>query len=141
MAKTVTPEEAQALLEQGYVYVDVRSEPEFESGHPAGALNVPISFMGPGGLEPNPDFVAVMGKAFAKDEKLVVGCKTGGRSRKAVAMLSSAGFTTLADMIAGFAGSRDAFGRPAPGWSQKGLPVETGAPEGRSYADVKKRGG
>ena len=52
MSKTVTPEEAKALLDQGYVYVDVRSEQEFESGHPAGALNVPISFMGPGGLEP-----------------------------------------------------------------------------------------
>jgi rhodanese-related sulfurtransferase len=141
MPKTVTPEEAQALLAQGYVYVDVRSEQEFESGHPAGAVNVPISFMGPGGLETNAAFISVMEKAFAKDDKLVVGCKTGGRSRKAVAMLTSAGFSTVTDMIAGFAGSRDAFGRPAPGWSQKGLPVETGAPAGRSYEDVKKRGG
>ena len=139
MPKTVTPEEAQNLLGEGYVYVDVRSEPEFEAGHPAGAMNVPISHMGAAGFESNPDFLAVVEKAFAKDEKLVIGCKTGARSRRAAAMLVSAGFTTVADMIAGFAGSRDAFGRPTPGWSQKGLPIETGSPEGRSYADVKQR--
>ncbi|HEY3253455.1 MAG TPA: rhodanese-like domain-containing protein, partial [Polyangiaceae bacterium] len=40
--KPVTPEEAAELLSQGHVYVDVRSEPEFEAGHPAGALNVPL---------------------------------------------------------------------------------------------------
>ena len=34
---------------------DLRSEPEFEKGHPAGALNVPISHRGPAGLVPNPD--------------------------------------------------------------------------------------
>jgi len=139
MPKTVTPEEAQNLLAEGYVYVDVRSEPEFEGGHPAGAVNVPISHMGVAGFEPNPDFIAVIEKAFAKDQKLIIGCKTGARSRRAAAMLISAGFKTVTDMIAGFGGSRDAFGRPTPGWSQKGLPTETGSPEGRSYADVKDR--
>jgi len=139
MAKAVTPEEAQALIAEGHTYVDVRSEPEFEAGHPAGALNVPLSNMGPGGLEPNADFTSVMERAFPKDAKLVIGCKTGGRSRRAVAMLEAAGYTALTDMVAGFAGARDAFGRPNPGWSQKGLPVETGTPPGTSYADVKKR--
>ncbi len=139
MHKTVTPEEVQALLADGYVYVDVRSEQEFEAGHPAGAVNVPISHMGPAGFETNPEFMAVLEKAFAKEEKLIVGCKTGARSRRAAAMLMSAGFTTVGDMIAGFGGSRDAFGRPSPGWLQKGLPVETGSPEGRSYADLKER--
>jgi rhodanese-related sulfurtransferase len=95
--------------------------------------------MGPAGFEPNPEFMAVLERAFAKDEKLIVGCKTGARSRRAAAMLVSAGFTTVGDMIAGFGGSRDAFGRPSPGWVQKGLPVETGAPEGRSYPDLKER--
>ncbi len=139
MAKAVTPEEAQALIAEGQTYVDVRSEPEFEAGHPAGAVNVPLSNMGPGGLEPNADFMAVMERAFPKDAKLVIGCKTGGRSRRAAAMLEAAGFISIVDMVAGFAGSRDAFGRPSPGWTQKGLPVETGAPPGKSYADVKKR--
>jgi rhodanese-related sulfurtransferase len=139
MSKTVTPEEAQTLQGEGYVYVDVRSEQEFEGGHPKGAVNVPISHMGPAGFEPNAEFMAVMEKALAKDDKLVIGCKSGARSRRAAAMLSSAGFTAVADMIAGFGGSRDAFGRPAPGWQQKGLPVESGAPEGQSYASIKAR--
>lgn len=139
MAKAVTPEEAQALIAEGQTYVDVRSEPEFEAGHPAGAVNVPVSNMGPGGLEPNADFMNVMERAFPKDAKLVIGCKTGGRSRRAAAMLEAAGYGSLSDMVAGFAGARDAFGRPNPGWQQKGLPVETGSPAGRSYADLKKR--
>ena len=46
----------------GYTYVDVRSVPEYENGHPASAHNVPLlhresqtSLM-----TPNPDFLAVM---------------------------------------------------------------------------------
>jgi rhodanese-related sulfurtransferase len=138
-ARTVTPEEAQALLTQGYVYVDVRSEPEFEAGHVPGALNVPLNHLGPAGMTPNPDFMAVMQQAFGKDEKLVVGCKAGGRSRKAAELLQGAGFSDLADMSAGWDGARDAFGRVTPGWSKQGLPVEPGAPQGQRYADVKQR--
>ena len=37
--RQVSPEEAQALLSEGYRYVDVRSEREFAEGHPAGAFN------------------------------------------------------------------------------------------------------
>jgi len=121
------------------VYVDVRSEPEFEAGHVPGAFNVPLLHRGPAGLIPNPDFLTVMQQAFAKDEKLVVGCKAGGRSSKAVAQLQQAGFGELVDMSAGWDGSRDAFGRVTPGWSPKGLPVEPGAPAGQAYADVKQR--
>lgn len=137
--KQVTPQEAAALLEQGYVYVDVRSEPEFEQGHPPGAFNVPVSHAGPAGMEPNPEFVQVMERAFGKNAKLVLGCKAGPRSKRAVAMLQQHGFTDLAEMSAGWSGSRDAFGRPVPGWSGAGLPVESGAPAGQRYEDVKQR--
>jgi rhodanese-related sulfurtransferase len=136
--KTVTPEEAAALLAEGYVYVDVRSEPEFEAGHVPGALNVPLNHQGPAGMTPNPEFLTVMRQAFGTDEPLVVGCKMGGRSKKAVEQLAQAGFKNLADMSAGWAGSRDAFGRTVPGWSARG-PVEEGKPLGQSYADVKQR--
>lgn len=137
--RSVTPEEAAKLLADGYVYVDVRSEPEFEAGHVPGALNVPISHQGPAGMSPNPEFLAVMQQAFGKGEKLVVGCKAGGRSKKAVDQLAQAGFTELSDMSAGWDGSRDAFGRAVPGWSKLGLPVETGKPAGQQYSDVKQR--
>lgn len=137
--KSVTPEEAAALLAEGYVYVDVRSEPEFEAGHVPGALNVPLLHQGPAGLLPNPEFLAVMQQAFAQGERLIVGCKAGGRSKKAADALAQAGFQDLSDMAAGWDGSRDAFGRVVPGWSKKELPVETGKPSGQAYADVKAR--
>lgn len=121
------------------MYVDVRSEPEFEAGHVPGALNVPLLQQGPGGLTPNPDFLAVMKQAFGQNEKLIIGCKAGGRSKRAAAELASAGFAELCDMSAGWDGARDAFGRVLPGWSKLGLPAEQGAPAGQQYADVKQR--
>lgn len=138
-SKSISVEEAEQLLEEGYVYVDVRSEPEFEAAHVPGAVNVPINHRGAQGMVPNPDFVSVMERAFAKDAKLVVGCKSGGRSKRAVAALEQAGFSELAELSAGFEGSRDAFGRAVPGWLQAGLPVETGLPEGQRYQDVQQR--
>ena len=138
--KAVTPAEAAALLAQGHVYVDVRSEPEFEAGHPEGALNVPLLNAGPVGLVENPEFLAVMQSAFGKDEPLVIGCKAGGRSKRAAAMLAQAGFTQLSDQVAGFDAGKDAFGRAIPGWSRTpGLPVGKGKPAGQAYTDVKGR--
>ncbi len=137
--RSVSPEEASALLAAGYVYVDVRSEPEFEAGHVPGALNVPLLHQGPGGMTPNPEFLSVMQQAFGKAEKLVVGCKAGGRSKKAADQLAQAGFSELADMSAGWDGSRDAFGRVVPGWTKQGLPIEPGKPAGQAYADVRQR--
>ena len=93
--RSVSPEEAAALLADGYVYVDVRSEPEFEAGHVPGALNVPLLHQGPGGLTPNPEFLSVMQQAFGSAEKMVVGCKAGGRSKKAADQLSKVGFSIL----------------------------------------------
>jgi rhodanese-related sulfurtransferase len=133
--KNASPEETQVLLAEGYVYVDVRTEAEFSAGHPPGALNVPVSSKG----VPNPDFVPVLERALGKDAKIVVGCGSGPRSRRAAEALAQAGFADVVDMPAGFGGGRDEFGRPLPGWAQQGLPVETGAPAGQSYTDVKAR--
>lgn len=139
--KRVSPKDAKQLLGEGYTYVDVRSEPEFEEAHPVGALNVPLLQMGPAGLVPNSSFVADMQKLFAPDAKIVVGCKAGGRSMKAAQALVSAGFTNIVDQRAGFDGSRDAFGKLSePGWGPSGLPVEKGNTPGATYADLKKRG-
>ncbi len=137
--KPVTPEEAAELLSQGHLYVDVRSEPEFEAGHPEGALNVPLLNAGPVGLVPNPDFLTVMQSAFGKDEPLVLGCKAGGRSKRAAEMLAQAGFSQLSDQVAGFDAGKDAFGRAVPGWGRTALPVGKGKPAGQSYDDVKQR--
>jgi rhodanese-related sulfurtransferase len=138
MAKTVSPQQARELMEkEGYVYVDVRSVPEFEAGHPAGAYNVPLMDMGPAGMTPNPDFLEVMQRSFPKDAKLMVACKAGGRSARAAAMLESAGFTQVVDQRAGFEGKPDASGRVEPGWRPAGLPVTREAAPGRDYQSLK----
>jgi rhodanese-related sulfurtransferase len=133
----VSPGEAKKLIdEQGYVYVDVRSEPEYAAGHPAGAVNVPLMRAGAGGMQPNPAFVEVMQALYPKDAKLVLGCRSGQRSMRAAEALIGVGFSGIVDQRAGFEGARNAFGGVAePGWSQAGLPVETHTPGG-AYAEI-----
>jgi rhodanese-related sulfurtransferase len=138
----ISPQEASAKLAEGWTYVDVRTAQEFEAGHPAGAVNVPLMHAGPGGMTPNPDFVRVMNAAFAKDAKIVLGCKAGSRSLRAAQALAADGFTQLLEQRAGWDGARDSFGQVTePGWSRVGLPVEQGAPSGSSYEDLKRKAG
>jgi rhodanese-related sulfurtransferase len=140
MVKRVTPVEADALLKEGWTYLDVRSIPEFEGGHPAGAVNVPLLHMMGGRMAPNPAFQSVVEGNFAKDAKLVVGCKVGGRSAQAAALLEAAGFTSIIDVRGGWSGERDNMGRVAcAGWAESGLPVEASAPPERTYAELEKK--
>jgi rhodanese-related sulfurtransferase len=138
--KRVSPREAQALLDEGYVYVDVRSEQEFAEGHPAGAYNVPLMHLGGGGMQPNDRFGEVMLGAFPRDAKLVVGCKAGNRSLRAATALLGDGYTNIIEQRAGWDGTRDPFGQVAEaGWGPAGLPSEQGQPDDRSYASLLKR--
>lgn len=141
--KRVSPEEAKRLMdEEGYTYVDVRSIPEFEQGHPAGAYNLPLLHMTPGGMQPNPDFVDVFQAAFSKEDKVLIGCKSGGRSLRAAQQLAQLGFTHVIDQRAGFAGSTDSFGQKQEGgWQAQGLPVSTRAEEGHAYEELAERAG
>jgi rhodanese-related sulfurtransferase len=138
----ISPQEASAKLAEGWTYVDVRTVEEFAAGHPPGAVNVPLMHAGGGGMTPNPDFIRVMGAAFPKDARIVVGCKVGGRSLRAAQMLAAEGFTQVVDQRAGWDGARNPFGQVTePGWSRTGLPVEEGQPSGRSWEDMKRKGG
>ena len=125
-----TPPEAYAVLQErpAAVYLDVRTAPEFEAGHPAGARNVPVVFLVPGGPpRPNPDFVASVTALVAPTTALLVGCQTGVRSQHACELLRDAGFTDVTNVRGGFGGTRDQTGRVIiPGWREAGLPVETG---------------
>jgi rhodanese-related sulfurtransferase len=142
MATRVSPDEAKRRIDdEGWVYVDVRTEAEYAAGHPAGAQNVPFLLAGAGGMVPNPDFVAIMEALYAKDAKLVLGCRSGQRSLRALEALTKVGYTSLVDQRAGFEGARDAFGGVAEqGWQARGLPVERVTPGG-SYAELRARAG
>jgi rhodanese-related sulfurtransferase len=124
--KRVPPKEAYDLLNEGYQYLDVRTEEEFDEGHPAGAVNVPYAIRASGntrGLQANPNFVDEVVAKFTKTAKLVVGCKSGGRSLNAARTLLAAGFVDVVEQRAGWDGVRDPFGQlTEPGWSRVGLP-------------------
>ena len=126
-----TPPEAHATLaaDPAAVYLDVRTEAEFEAGHPAGARNVPVVFFEPATHRPtpNPDFVAAVERSIPRATKLLIGCQAGGRSQHACELLAQAGFTGVTNVRGGFGGARDQTGRVVvPGWRDAGLPVETG---------------
>ena len=133
----VSPDEARELLQRGYTYVDVRSEPEFALGHPPGACNVPWQRAEGDRLVANSDFAIVMQSSFSTTEPLIIGCRSGSRSRAAVQRLRELGFTQLVELKHGFEGARDAFGRHLRGWRDHGLEVELGEPEPElSYAGL-----
>jgi rhodanese-related sulfurtransferase len=138
--KNVTAAEAHALQQQGHTYVDIRSSAEFASGHPQGAVNVPLieEDEESGQLLPNPDFVRVMQANFAPDAKLLIGCQSGGRSARATQILSTFGFVNVANVTGGFGGARDPMsGRVVdPGWAGSGLPVELTTAPGCGYRDL-----
>src|SRR6185436_5568526 len=101
---------AALMREQGYVYLDVRSEHEFELEHAAGAYNVPWAIGGP-------EFVALVAGTFALDQGLVVACRSGASSPRAASALIAAGFSRVVEQRAGHGGSKDNFGRMIePGW-------------------------
>jgi len=73
--QTKNPTGVKQLLEEHpeYVYVDVRTVEEFEQGHVPGAYNVPILFRTQMGMQPNPEFLAVVKRVFAREQKIVFG--------------------------------------------------------------------
>lgn len=139
--KNVNPTQAKELLDgdEGYIYIDVRSMPEYETSHPAGALNIPIMHKEAMGMVPNNDFVRIVEKNFAHDAKLLLGCQMGGRSMRAAQALTAAGFIDISNVDGGFGGARDQAGKVVEkGWAELGLPVEQGVEEGKDYPSLTK---
>ena len=134
--ETVNPTRAKELLDsdEGWIYLDVRSVGEFEEAHPDGAYNIPVAHRTAMGMEPNPDFAAVVKKSFATGSKLVLGCAMGGRSARACEMLASHGFEALVNMHGGFSGARDQAGAVVePGWQACDFPISSQAPDNHSW--------
>jgi rhodanese-related sulfurtransferase len=129
--KNISAREAAELVASGYAYIDVRSEQEFEGGHPEGAYNIPINILRGGGMIANSDFVSVVAASFAKDAPIVLGCRSGPRSQRAMSILEAAGFTHIVHNRAGFAGIPG-----EPGWARLGLPTSVDAEPGHSYGEL-----
>ena len=142
--RQIAPDEAYKLFDEGYRYVDVRTEAEFANGHPATAVNVPVVLPDPETRQMvmNPDFVRVVEAHFPKDARLIVGCQAGGRSQRAAEVLTQAGYSQVLNMQGGFGGARDQSGRTVvAGWNERGLPVCKDCGAENSYAALRQHGG
>jgi rhodanese-related sulfurtransferase len=127
------------MQDQGYVYIDVRSVPEYEGGHPAGAYNIPLLDSGPRGMVPNPEFLTVAEAFLATHPKVILGCQGGNRSMRAAEALEARGHAGLQEQRAGWGGARNPYGQVVePGWSAAGLPSAAGPDPERGYAALKK---
>jgi rhodanese-related sulfurtransferase len=119
------------MEQDGYVYLDVRSVPEFDLGHPAGAVNVPWLQPSVDGMAPNPRFLQEVEARFSRSAGLVVGCASGVRSLAAAEQLEANGFSRLVEQRAGMHGVRDPFGRVKErGWLDEGLPLSAALTSG-----------
>ncbi len=116
--KSISVTDVAARQSAGDTYVDVRSTPEFNNGHPTGAAHVPLleADEDTGVLMPNPDFVRVMKATFTPDTPLLLGCQSGRRSARAAQMLEAFGFTNVTNVTGGYLD-----------WQAQGLPVEATA--------------
>ncbi|MGE3163557.1 MAG: rhodanese-like domain-containing protein [Planctomycetota bacterium] len=124
--RRIDAERAKELLDadEGYVFVDVRTEEEFLEGHIPTARNIPLYRRGAGGIGLlwNNEFQVVMEQSFEKGDKIILGCHKGGRSAKAADLLAATGFSNLFDMRGGFLGETDIFGNITfPGWVTRGF--------------------
>lgn len=110
----VLPSEALAQAQaHSIILVDVRTPAEWaDTGIPAGARTVSW------GLS---DFAERMLKVAEGDKHapLVLICRTGNRSGRAMAFLREHGFTQVSHVAEGMAGSAT-----GPGWLARGLPVQ-----------------
>jgi len=100
--KGVGPEEALKLQSQGWTLVDVRIEGDFEKGHAAGAVSLPLYRFVAGNsvwdnikkvamagfamkaTERDPDYVENVTAAVGKNQKLLLMCAIGGTLKTGV---------------------------------------------------------
>ena len=127
--KQINPQQTAEILQndKNAVYLDVRTEQEFQNGHVPGATNIPVMYPDPmtRRMAPNPDFVKTVEASFPKDKPIICGCQMGGRSQHAADLLVQAGFKDISNMQGGFGGAKDPMGNVvAPGWVTLNLPVE-----------------
>jgi rhodanese-related sulfurtransferase len=89
--KDIGSAELLQLQGSGASIVDVRTQGEFEAGHIASAINVPV------------DQIQQASAGWDKNRPVVVYCASGARSADAVAYLASAGFRKVYDLTGGVA--------------------------------------
>ncbi len=103
MNDELNPQDGHAKVRSGALLVDVREAEEFSEVHASGAALFPLSEL------------AERANELPLDRELVLICRSGARSARAAAYLSSIGYTTY-NLRGG-----------TLAWIQAGLPTESGA--------------
>ena len=93
-------------------YLDCRSAAEVATGVVEGSVNIPYPHDGDAELIEPAEFVADADAEFARDDTILVGCRSGSRSILAAEILVDAGFTNVLHVDGGM-----------KAWFQAGLPV------------------
>jgi len=83
---------ARTLLDEGGVLLDVRTGPEYRELHVPGAVHIPIDELG----RSLPRLLKLVD--YDRHHPVIVYCRRGIRSRRAVQLLRQAGFTNVWDL-------------------------------------------
>lgn len=85
--RQITMEEAAKRMEQepAAIILDVRRPDEYQAGHIPGAINIPNETIGSEELPQLPD----------KDQRILVYCRSGNRSKQASEKLAALGYTQV----------------------------------------------
>lgn len=73
--------------EEGATLLDVRTPGEFAAGHVSGARNIPLQVLS-----------SRLEELGARNKPIVIYCRSGNRSRSAMRILASQGFTAVYDL-------------------------------------------
>ena len=93
----VQPNQVEKLLEQNIRVVDVRTPEEFSAGALPNAENVSVTSL---------SFLSEIGY-YAKDEPILVYCKMGSRSARAVLIMKTLGFQNIYELEGGYVAWKD----------------------------------
>ncbi|XP_011078919.1 thiosulfate sulfurtransferase 18 [Sesamum indicum] len=96
-----------------HLYLDVRTQEEFKNGQLENSFNIPYMLNTSQGMVKNPIFVDQVLSLCAKEDHLIVGCKSGVRSFYATTDLLNSGFKHVYNMGGGYIA-----------WTQNGYDVK-----------------
>lgn len=100
----ITPKAAHPTLkDSSVVWIDVREDSEWEYGHLPGVVHVPMSRMTENAFS-----------RFPKNQKLIIICRSGGRSKSATLALRGMGFIHAQSLSGGMIGMNTVLEKQIP---------------------------
>lgn len=90
-ADGVDAKQAQVMVKQGALLIDVREPDEYSAGHVPDAKLIPLGKLG----------AHLQELSAYKDQPVVVMCRSGRRSARAVELLQEAGFSRVSNLKGG----------------------------------------